>query len=99
MSFLEHIESDRRLVILISLTGMPGYEANEHVLHAYLDDYGHNGTREQLRQDIAYLEKYGLVKAQVIGGKVTVATLTEKGDDVAKGRTTCPGVKRPAPGG
>ncbi len=54
---------------------------------------------EMLRQglhQLAWLAEQGLVENDDMGGLV-VATLTQRGADVAQGRVTVPGVKRPTP--
>ncbi len=96
MNFIERRMEDRRLVILRLLQGTPGYEAGESVIHLALADFGHSVSRDTVRSDFAWLEEQGLVRTNQIAS-VMIARATERGIDVALGRATVPGVKRPAP--
>jgi len=95
MSFQELMQADQRLVILRLLAEQIAYKANSSVLTMRMDQLGHALSRDQVRTHLAWLHEQQLVVADepVIG--VTVATLTERGMDVAKGRAVVPGVKRP----
>lgn len=96
MSFADLMTADRRLVILRILERAPGYTANSSILHSQLDHTGHRCSRDQVKGDVAWLEEQGLVKAEDVGFAV-VATVTDRGCDVALGRAIVPGVKRPSP--
>lgn len=102
MSYAEHLAEDRRLVLLRLLEQIPGYTANASVLQSGIARIGHHVSRDQVRTDLAWLEEQGLVSlehlAQLGTSGVTVATLSERGADAARGRAAVPGVKRPAPG-
>lgn len=89
---------DRRLAVLKLLTTAPANTANEYVLRDLLAQFGHNPAVGALRSDFTHLEQEATVVVQKPGG-VWVLTLTQLGDDVAGGRTTAPGIKRPRPGG
>lgn len=91
----EVLASDRRLVILRSLSDQ-SYSLNDSVLQTVLEQFGHRVTRDQVRGDISWLEEQGLVTVETVGGYVMVATLTERGGEVATGRARHPGVKRPS---
>lgn len=98
MQFDELIESDRRLVILRTLEEDPGYTMNESVIQTCLEAIGHSVSRDRVRTDLEWLREQGLVTlADVVS--VKVAKLTGRGADVACGRATVPGVKRPRPKG
>lgn len=101
-SFAELIASDIRLVILRCLNEDPGYGSNESVLQDMLESMGHNVSRDRVRTEFAWLAEQGLVTVEpktVAGLVVTrVVRLTGRGSDVATGRATAPGVKRPRPG-
>lgn len=97
-SFSELLSKDRRLVILRLLHGQPGYALNESVLQTGLEAFGHRVPRDQVRTDITWLAERGLVKNETVAGRTLIATLTECGGDVATGRASNPGVKRPSPG-
>lgn len=96
MKFDELVDSDRRLVILRCLNEDPGYSLNESVLQSMLEALGHNVSRDRIRTDLAWLAEQGLCTiAEVVS--VQVARITDRGIDVATGRTLVPGVKRPRP--
>jgi hypothetical protein len=97
MSKYSHfLAEDRRLVILRILSEMPTYKANSSVLHTVLNQWGHDPSRDQVKTELLWLEEQQLVATESIGdGAVLLATLTERGADVAAGRARVPGVKRP----
>lgn len=92
--FADYLREDMRLVILRLLSELPQYKANSSVLVAALDQYGHSPSRDQVKTELAWLAEQGLVSCDDLG-PVRVATLTERGSDVASGRAVVPGVKRP----
>lgn len=93
MSMMELLDQDRRLVMLRSLVDIGG-EANESILQDCLDAYGHRVSRDQVRTHINWLAEQGLVTNEPVGSYF-VASLTGRGQDVAEGRSTVPGVKKP----
>lgn len=95
MSMREILTTDQRLVLLRSLDDCGG-DANESVLQTCLDVYGHRTSRDVVRSHLAWLEEQGLCVTKNIAGCL-VATITNRGLDVAEGRSTVPGVKRPRP--
>lgn len=97
MSFSEHLTEDRRLVILRLLRQSPGYSANDSLIDHGLGHLGHNVSRDLVRAELAWLEEQGLAATELVG-HVVVARLTVRGEDVATGQATHPGVKRPGPG-
>lgn len=96
-NFAELQQADRRLVTLKLLAESAGYCSNEHLLRTLLGSLGHAVGAERLRADLVDLQEMGLITSDGVAG-VTLATLTEKGLDVANGAVTVPGVKRPMPG-
>ena len=97
MSFQQTVADDRRLSLLLVLQQTPGYSANAFLLRDAVDQiYGHNASADQVRTDLAWLAEQGLTTTRQ-AGDVTLATLTTRGADVATGRATVPGVKRPMP--
>lgn len=93
-TFTEYLREDMRLLILRLLAELPAYKANSSVLTHGLDQYGCAATRDQVKTQILWLAEQDLVTVEDLG-PVLVATLTERGGDVAKGRAIVPGVKRP----
>ncbi len=94
MSFKNLLSEDQRLVILRSLKDMAGYEANESIIDACLDTFGHNISRDAVRTHLAWLEEQGLISIRAVLD-CQVAKLTGRGEDVATGQALVPGVKRP----
>ena len=94
--FREHL----RLSLLRMLEGAPGYTANSSILHQVVGDFGLSATRDQVKTELTWLHEQNLVRKREleIGGLV-VASLTDRGLDVAEGRASCPGVQRPSPRG
>jgi hypothetical protein len=97
-SFSEDVRKDLRLIMLRALEQDPGYDLNESILHSIVGQFGHNVTRDQIRTEVAWLQEQGFVSTKDVVGCL-VATLTERGADVATGRAVVPGVKRPSPKG
>jgi len=95
-AFERLVNEDRRLVILRILTEDTGYRANAYVLRPALDAMGHTISMDKLEGDLAWLSEQGLVRIERTSD-ITVATLTQRGADVALGRATVPGIKRPEP--
>ena len=98
MSYRDHVIADLRLVILRLLSESSGYELNSSVLQMAASDYGHEVSRDTLHSELQWLSEQGLVTLREIA-TVRVAVLTARGADVAEGRASTPGVKRPGPGG
>lgn len=97
MSFKNHFSSHLRLATLRLLAEAPGYSLNASIAADALGSMGLSASRDQVRVEIAWLAEQGLVTADELPGGLVVATLTERGADVASGRATVPGVQRPAP--
>lgn len=95
-SFERLMAADRRLMILRLLAQDPGYRLNAYVLRPALDAVGHTVSHDKVETDLAWLAEQGLVLVEQAAG-VTVGRLTARGADVAAGRATVPGVKRPEP--
>jgi hypothetical protein len=99
-SLKELMAADRRLVILRLLANEDVHgSATDSVLQTALDHVGHAVSRDQVRTDMAWLGEQQLVDVEELAEDIHVATLTRRGGDVAAGRATVPGVKRPSPAG
>lgn len=94
MSFREYLRKDVRLVALRVLSEMPSYRANSSVLTNVLHQFGHAATRDQVKTELRWLAEQGLLTLDE-AGDVLVATLAERGQDVAEGRAVVDGVARP----
>lgn len=88
------LTEDQRLVILRSLTEFNG-ELGESVLQDILDDYGHKVSRDAVHTQMAWLAEQGLVRLRTLVNGYFIAELTRRGQDVAEGRASVPGVKKP----
>ncbi|MBO2611215.1 VpaChn25_0724 family phage protein [Shewanella algae] len=97
MALSEIMSWHQRLVILRLLAEVPGFDLNESVIQDGLDAYGLDISRDALRTQLTWLSEQGLVTINNIG-KTMTATLTVRGEDVARGRATVPGIKRPRAG-
>jgi Fe2+ or Zn2+ uptake regulation protein len=94
----EHFAKHVRLVILRLLAEATEYRLNASILGDMVAAHGLAATRAQIRTEIAWLEEQGLLKADELANGLVVATLSERGLDVAAGRASVPGVQRPGPG-
>lgn len=97
MALSEIMAGHQRLVILRLLAEVPGFDLNESVIQDGLDAYGLDISRDALRTQLMWLSEQSLVTIDYIG-KTMTATLTGRGEDVAAGRATVPGIKRPRAG-
>ncbi|WP_368565508.1 ArsR family transcriptional regulator [Pseudoxanthomonas sp. UTMC 1351] len=93
-TFAERLLEDRRLVLLRILSEQLGYKANSSVLAVAMDSFGHSVSRDHVRTQLAWLAEQDLVRLDDLG-PVLLATLSERGHDVAQGRVVVPGVARP----
>ena len=94
MSFSDIVSRDRRLVILRFLNEDVDRTLNTSILNDALDQIGHGCSRDCVETECAWLSEQGLVVVESVG-PVNVVRLTGRGQDVAEGRATVPGVKRP----
>lgn len=88
-----------RLAVLRLLDGAPGYCANDSVLHQAVGATGLACSRDQMRGHVGWLEEQRLITTATLSSGLIVATLNERGADVANGRSVMNGVQRPAPRG
>lgn len=95
-TFKHHMDADRRLVVLSVLSNSPGYQANAYAIEAVLCDMGHVVSADRVQTDLTWLAEQGLLTTSKVGG-VTIAKITQRGHDVARGKAEQPGVKRPQP--
>ena len=96
-TFAEVQTEDRRLTLLLGLVECAQWTGNIYLLQSFCASLGHSVGLDRLETDLAWLEEQGLLKTDKHSG-VTVAMLTRRGEDVARGRSAVPGVKRPVPG-
>lgn len=96
MNYEDHIDQDRRLVILRLLKSSGGY-ANESNIETGLKALGHRAglNREKVRDYMRWLAKRDAITIEMVEETVMVATLTERGHDAATGVIEIAGVKHP----
>jgi Fe2+ or Zn2+ uptake regulation protein len=90
------LREHQRAVVLRTLEATQGGSTNDAVLSLVLDEFGYHLTRDQVRSELAWLSDQGLVAVEVVGDNTHVATLTERGAEVATDRARQPGVRRPS---
>jgi len=108
--FAQVVNADARLVILKSLLLSPSGQMNETLIDEALRRFGHNRTREWVRQQLRFLADQGAVVLQeawrdVVStgnvknepGSVLVATITRAGLDHLERKAFIEGVKVPRP--
>lgn len=95
-SYLDHMVSDARLVILKALSKQVDGRLNEVILTAELDSFGHKRSREWLRTQLNKLEELGAV-VNVTQGTVMVAAITRLGLAHVERREVIDGIARPSP--
>lgn len=98
-SFREALAEDRRCAILRLLVEAEG-EANESVLRSALAMLGHSRelTKDNVRNDLRFLEERGLVTLNWYEDKVVVAKISRRGVECAEGKVRVEGVKKPSLG-
>ncbi len=96
--YADFLREDQRLALLRLLAEMPSYRSNSSVLVSVMRTWGHDMSRDQVKTELTWLGEQGLLKVEDNLETVLVVALTERGADVAAGRVTQPGVKRPGPG-
>jgi hypothetical protein len=91
------LAEDRRLTILRTLEQDSDFSVNDFVLKRALEQLGHSVSRDVLRGDLSWLQDQQLIRVRRMDeGGIWIATATEDGVDVARGRPH-PGVARPSP--
>ncbi|MCH7357436.1 ArsR family transcriptional regulator [Acinetobacter sp. NIPH 1958] len=94
--YLDKLIEEARLVILRCLVELPSYRANSSTLTSLLDTYAISMTRDSIKTQLNWLAEQGLIEIEDDLGSVLVVKLTERGQDIANGRSTTHGVKRPS---
>jgi hypothetical protein len=91
----EELTRHVRLTILRALLDCKDWRANESFLSTMVDEIGLSAEREEVVMQCYWLEGEGLVENKVVADLV-IAQLTEEGMQVARGRKTHMGVRRPS---
>ena len=96
MNYEQTIREHLRLTILRLLAEDPDYTINDSLITDLTGGYGFTPSRDKVRTELAWLKEQGLVTTDN-DPVILIATLTERGADVALGRVRVPGIKRPSP--
>ena len=99
MSYAATLAAHARLSILLVLAEAPEGQANCSIITDAVREVGLPISRDQARTHVSWLAEQGLVKADFITESLCIATITVRGQDVAAGRASVPGVKKPSPRG
>ena len=99
MDFRELFTENMRLVALRALAQTPGYSCNDSILQDILGTFAIKCSRDQVRSTLAWLQEQGMIDYEILSTGTYIATITQRGLDVASGNLTVPGVKRPSPRG
>ena len=91
------IIADQRLALLQALVACNN-DANQNILQTCLAQYGHNISMDLVRNHMLWLEEQGLVRiSRLDTDRLFVATIIQRGLDVANGLSVVDGVKKPNP--
>lgn len=96
VNFYDFTMGHARLAVLRALAEAVQHTANDSVLSARMEALGLPVTRDQLRTQLGWLEEQGLIRLSRPTDSLVVASLRERGADVALGRAHVEGVQRPA---
>lgn len=96
MSYAKRVTEQQRLVLLQALAQDPDYRTNDLILATWLDETGMTLSADKLRTELTWLEEQGFVTLAALG-TLTIATLTNRGLDIAQGKTSAAGIARPRP--
>jgi hypothetical protein len=92
------IAAHQRITILRHLSQAGAYHLNDSMLQDLVCEYSAPIGRDELRGMLAWLEEQRLLTLSAQADGVLMATLTDRGLDVANARISHPGVKRPSAG-
>lgn len=96
-SFADHMAADRRHIMLRVLLTSVRYTSNANTLQSMTARLGYPVSLDRVQTDVAWMTEQGLVTSETVGGLVVV-TMTARGQEVAQGFATVPGVARPRAG-
>lgn len=93
-TFADRVEADRRLFVLQMLAELDSGSANERALTTGLRGMNEDVTIDQVRSLLSWLGGVRLVNVIQLADSSYSATITQRGYDVAHGRSSIPGVSR-----
>lgn len=86
----------RALAILRMLLNSSSYTSNDQVLGDWLQEIGLSCSNDDLRDQISALVNLGLLASR-FSERIVVIELTNRGEEVAEGKTFVEEVMRPSP--
>lgn len=92
--FSETIWRERRLLMLQLLNSQTEGSAGDRAITIALREMDHNVTRDQVQAHLAWLTEQLLVSLITLADGSLTATITQRGADIAAGRSSIPGVLR-----
>ena len=95
-TYANYVVQDARLVILKTLADQVDGRLNETIITASLITFGHNRSRDWVRQQLRHLADVGAVTVTE-AGSVMIGELTRLGYDHLGRRVVIEGVARPSP--
>ncbi len=93
MSLREIRSESFRLSILMALLNEPSFRMNDSEIRTVCAHFGNSMGSDECRGQLHWLDQQGLIAIDNHTGYV-IAKLTSRGQDVAEGVITWPGVKR-----
>jgi hypothetical protein len=97
MSYRHTLAEHVRITLLRLLEEAPEHESNNSILADGVALYGLKVARDFVNTELAWLDEQGLIKLERVSSTISVARLTSRGLDVARGRATVPGVRKRGP--
>lgn len=94
-TYEEHLREDWRLLMLRILSEQNGYSCNNSIIQAAMSRMGVAIGGDHVLSNAAWLRDQLLVTISEPVPGVEVYTLTGRGQEVAQGLVTVPGVSRP----
>lgn len=95
MSLAQVASEHRRLAILRALADSPEYMSNLSVMTDLVNGFGVPSSRDQVDNEARWLDEQGMIERNDHAGFV-ILRARERGIDVATGRSSVSGVKRPS---
>ncbi len=98
-AFKQLMAEHRRLAILRALADPgSGGQSNDSILQSAVVEVGVPSSRDQIKSAVTWLNEQDLVTVKTLDSGTLVASISQRGIDVATGMLTVPGVQRPSPG-
>ena len=97
MNYPRYRTGSMRRMALVALSLSPDYRATLTTLRKALSGVGFNPSADTLRTEVAWLAEQGAVDFAEDGPNLAVS-LTERGEDIAAGRASVPGIAAPSAG-